>query len=188
LENKVSVFKIDADKAVPTKEFPVSKEPLLNVLALEEQDIFIAAGSGHQCNFFIHSLGGASIKTLKSDVTEATSIKIDRLRARSVYFSSSTDIRVFAPQLTSKREFKDYTREHIMCGHNNGVVSGCFNSKGTEFFSLSLDRTLKRWDTGCEGFQGNHITCLNTWPIDQSLITSESLIEWVGSTGEGKMK
>lgn len=186
LENKVSVFKADSEKVVQTKEFVVSKEHLLNVTALEEQDLLIAAGSGRQCNYFIHTLGGALVKMVRSDVNEATGIKFDRQRGRSVYFSGSMDIRVFAPQLTAKREFKEYSKEHLICGHKNAVVSGCFNPKGTEFFSLSLDRTLKHWDTSCEGFQGNHVACLDTWQIDPSLVSQDSIIEWVGAIGEGK--
>ena len=186
LESKVAVFKVQEEKANLVREFSVSKEPIMGLMTLEEQDTLIAAGSGHQCVYFIHTLQGVPIKTVRSDVTEASGLKIDRQRDRMVYFSTATDIRVFAPQLTSKREFKEFSKEHSMGGHKNGVVTGCFNFKGTEFFSLSLDRTLKRWDLHIEGFQGTHVPCLNTWPIDQSLIHDSTVIEWVGSSKDGE--
>jgi WD40 repeat protein len=163
------------------RTFEVCKDCLLGLYISEEPQMIITAGSYHHCNFHIVDFKGAHLRPpVQSDISDGISVVTEKHTRRSVYLSESSEIRVFRATTSVKNEFKDFGKEHSMFGHKGKVLGVTFSADGSRAYSLSSDKTLKEWDLKMEGFSNSHIKCLNTWPIEPSLVSEDSQLQWCG--------
>lgn len=190
LETKVAMFQKQASDVRTGAIFNGAQDIALGALIVEDIDTVVVAGGGSHCNFNIYTTQGALIKTVRGDISDAIDVVFNKNTYRAVYLAkTSTDIRIFRLQTTSKGDFKDFAKEHTLCGHTTGVISVSFDASGTRLFSLSLNKVLKVWDLQPEGFKDIHIKCLSTIDLAQVLPDlsqhdidqNETKIQWLGT-------
>jgi len=177
---KIAVFKFDGEKVVHHCTFEACQDNLIGVGVFEEPEFIITGGSNHHCNFHLFDANGFRHKTVRGDVFEAPGFMVDKATRRTLYFSESSDVRLFRPTFTSKLEFKDFSKEHGLYGHKSAVCSISYNEEGNRAFTLSLDKTVREWDLSPAGFQDTQIKNLHTFPISDFCVEQPSIIQWSG--------
>lgn len=181
---KIAVFKFDGEKAVLHATFEACQDNLLGVGVFEEPEIVITGGSNHHCNFHLFDANGFRHKTVRGDVYEAAGFMVDKGTKRTLYFSESSDVRLFRPTFSSKQEFKDFAKEHGLYGHKSAVCSISYNEEGNRAFTLSLDKTVREWDLSPAGFQETQVKQLHTFPVADIPVEQGSIVQWCGHDKE----
>lgn len=177
---KIAVYRFDGEKVEHRTTFEACQDNLMGVGVFEEPEVIITGGSNHHCNFHLFDTNGYRHKTVRGDVFEAAGFMVDKGTRRTLYFSESSDVRIFRPTFTSKHEFKDFSKEHGLYGHKSAVCSISFNEEGTRAYTLSLDKTIREWDLSPCGFQDTHIKNLHTFPVSEFCAEQGSIINWSG--------
>lgn len=180
-ELKVIVFKkTNENSLVELSRFEPSQSSIMGLYISETPQLIVSCGSGRSCQLIATDFGGRLFKTVKSDITNATSVQLEKHSRRFIYNSEAQDIRVFGVELTSKQAFKDLQKEHTMHGHKNSVITCSFDDQNKSFFSLSSDLTLRHWDVAVEGFKDVHIKTVASHPVAKEFVSPDTIMQWCG--------
>ena len=187
MEFKIAIYKFDQNSGVSLyRTFEAGQDSLEGICIYESPEILVTGGAGIHCNYTVFDFSGVKLKSIKSDVTNATSLVFDKHSGRAVYMSQSPEVRIFRPTFNVKNEFKDFGKEHSLFGHTLGVCGITFNEEGKRAFTLSKDKTVREWDLSPEGFQGTSIKLLQTYTLAERIfqVESDCVIQWVGFNRE----